>query len=42
MLKECIEVFEHELKEKGERLILDTYIPADGRYEQKRLSKDFL
>lgn len=32
MLRECVEVFEHELNKKGERLILDSYIPADGTY----------
>lgn len=32
MLKECIDVFEYELEKKGERLILDSYIPADGTY----------
>lgn len=38
MLKDCLEVFAEELKrteEKtgdGERLILDSYIPADGVY----------
>lgn len=34
MLKECLEVFECELKRAGEgdKLILDSYIPADGTY----------
>lgn len=32
MLKECVEVFESELKKKGEALILDSYVPADGTY----------
>lgn len=34
MLKECLEVFEYELKRAGEgdALILDSYIPADGTY----------
>lgn len=32
MLKECLEIFENELHEKGENLILDSYIPADGTY----------
>lgn len=32
MLKECIEVFERELKYKGERLLLDSYLPAEGTY----------
>lgn len=32
MLKECIEVFEHQLKEKKGMLVLDTYVPADGTY----------
>ena len=38
MLKDCLEVFAEELKrteEKtgdGERLILDSYIPAEGVY----------
>lgn len=35
MLKECIEVFQFEMKksqESGKNLILDSYIPADGTY----------
>lgn len=32
MLKDCIEVFQKELNEKSERLILDSYMPADGTY----------
>ncbi len=32
MLKECLEVFKHELEEKGNKIILDTYVPADGTY----------
>ena len=32
MLKECIKVFEKMLEEKGDSLILDSYIPADGTY----------
>lgn len=34
MLRECLEVFEYELKRGGEgdKLILDSYIPADGTY----------
>lgn len=32
MLKECLEVFEHELAQKGVQMILDSYIPADGTY----------
>lgn len=34
MLKECLEVFEHKLKDAGgdDWLILDSYIPADGTY----------
>lgn len=32
MLKECIEVFENELNSKGERLLLDSYLPAEGTY----------
>lgn len=32
MLKECIKVFEKILKEKGDSLILDSYIPIDGTY----------
>ena len=32
MLQECLEVFEEEWNKKGERLILDSYIPADGTY----------
>ena len=33
MLKECLEVFEDNLKKKGEALILDSYVPADSRRE---------
>lgn len=32
MIKECLEVFQKELERKGEGLILDSYIPADGTY----------
>lgn len=32
MLEECMEVFKHVLGEKGDSLILDSYIPADGTY----------
>lgn len=32
MLKECLEVFKDELDLKGERLLLDSYMPADGTY----------
>ena len=32
MLKECIEVFKRELNSKGERLLLDGYMPAEGTY----------
>ena len=32
MLKQCIEVFKNELDEKGDKLIFDNYIPADGTY----------
>ncbi|MDO5337101.1 MAG: CRISPR-associated protein [Eubacteriales bacterium] len=32
MLKECIEIFERQLQDKGMGLILDSYIPADGTY----------
>ena len=32
MLKECLEVFKEELDCKGESLILDSYVPADGTY----------
>lgn len=32
MIQECLEVFQDELKKKGERFILDTYIPSDGTY----------
>ena len=30
MLKDCLEVFEQELKQKGMALIFDNYIPADA------------
>ena len=32
MLKECIEIFEKELDKYGDKLILDSYIPAEGKY----------
>lgn len=32
MLKECLEVFEDNLKKMGEALILDSYVLADGTY----------
>lgn len=32
MLKECIDVFKRELDSKGERLLLDGYMPAEGTY----------
>jgi len=32
VLKECLESFKSELNEKGDRLILDNYVPADGTY----------
>lgn len=32
MLKDCLDVFEEKLKEKGNKLVLDTYIPTDGTY----------
>lgn len=32
MLKESLEVFKKELDEYGDKLILDSYIPADGTY----------
>lgn len=32
MLKECIDVFKRELDSKGERLLLDSYMPAEGTY----------
>ena len=32
MLKECIEVFKKELNSKGERLLLDGYMPSEGTY----------
>lgn len=32
MLKECIEVFEHQMIENDGRLVLDSHIPADGTY----------
>lgn len=32
MFKECLEVFKEELERKGEGLILDSYVPADGTY----------
>ena len=32
MFEECLEVFEKQLQKKGEGIILDEYIPADGSY----------
>ena len=32
MLHDCIEVFEKQLKVSGDKLIIDTYVPADGTY----------
>lgn len=32
MLKQCLEVFDSELSEKGDKLILDNYVPVDGTY----------
>lgn len=32
MFEECLEVFKEELKKRGEGIILDEYIPADGSY----------
>lgn len=32
MLKECIDVFKRELDSNGERLLLDSYMPAEGTY----------
>lgn len=32
MIKECLESFEKEIGIKGDKLILDNYIPADGTY----------
>ena len=32
MLKECIEIFRQEMETKNGKLVLDTYVPADGTY----------
>lgn len=32
MLKDCIAIFEKELNKKGDRLIIDNHLPADGTY----------
>lgn len=40
MLKEAIAVFKKMLDEKGDALILDSYIPADGTYVIVDLEKD--
>ncbi|HCW52771.1 MAG TPA: type I-B CRISPR-associated protein Cas8b/Csh1 [Clostridium sp.] len=32
MLKECLKIFKKELNEKGEGIIIDTYVPAEGTY----------
>lgn len=33
MLQECLEVFEKLIKEKGDRVIIDAYVPKDGTYQ---------
>lgn len=40
MLKDCLEIFEKELAIKGEKLILDNYIPADGTYIVVAINND--
>lgn len=32
MLKDCLDVFKKRLEDSGGKLVLDTYIPADGTY----------
>lgn len=32
MLQECLEIFSKKIEEKGERFILDNYLPKDGTY----------
>ncbi|MEG0295174.1 MAG: type I-B CRISPR-associated protein Cas8b/Csh1 [Clostridium sp.] len=32
MLKECLDVFKQQLDKDGDKLIIDSYIPADGTY----------
>ena len=39
MLADCLEVFKKQLEEKGDSLILDSYLPADGTYVLADLSK---
>jgi len=40
VLSQALEIFKKEYKEKGEGLILDTYIPADGTYVVIKHSDD--
>lgn len=32
MLKECLEVFKHQLDKNGDKMILHSYVPVDGTY----------
>lgn len=32
MLKECLKVFKKEIEKKGDKIIIDSYIPSDGTY----------
>ncbi len=40
MLSQALEIFKKEYEEKGDRLILDAYIPADGTYVVVKPSGD--
>lgn len=42
MLNDCISVFEHELKRKTEKWLLDNYVPKDGTYVLINMDKDFV
>lgn len=41
MLYDCMKVFDHVLSEKGERWLLDSYIPKDGTYILINMDRDF-
>ena len=32
MLQDCIEIFKKQYEQYGDKLIIDNYIPADGKY----------
>lgn len=41
MLQECVDVFEAELKSRGEQWLLDQYVPKDGTYILINMENDF-